>query len=78
MAPDVPVPLVMPMVTEAALLATRIPLLSFTCTITAGEMETPAAVLLGSPLAGNASVRPVCGHAKEVFKLVVEEEYTQT
>jgi hypothetical protein len=46
-APDVPVPLFMAMATEAVLPVYTIPLLSSTCTVTAGEMEAPDAVLLG-------------------------------
>jgi hypothetical protein len=41
------VPDVIASATDAALLATKTPLLSFTCTVTAGEMETPAAVFVG-------------------------------
>ena len=75
-APEVPVPLEIATVTEALLLATRTPLLSFTFTVTAGDMEAPDAVLVGC--CPNASARPVCGHATEVFKLGVPGSSTQT
>ena len=58
--PEAGVPDVIASVTEAVLLVSSTPPLSSTCTVTAGEMAAPDAVLVGCEL--NFREASVCGH----------------
>jgi hypothetical protein len=75
-APEVPVPGVIPSAIDAELLVSRTPLLSRTLTVTAGEIATPEALFVGCwP---NWSWDAVCGHVALDEDAEGPGSYTQT
>jgi hypothetical protein len=74
-APVVPVPLVMAMLTEAVLLVSRTPLLSSTLTVTAGVSDAPDAALVGCWLKANEAA--VCGQVTLADKIGGPGSYAQ-